>query len=150
MKNFTKKYHKKMNCYSDLSNKESFELEKECLIRLKGFPHFPQIISSNQNNLTITMSHCGESLLNVSKIPLKKVQVKAQITEIVETLKNAGICHLDILMKNICYKNGRLYLIDFDIAVLDDTPMTQKLYNRYIKQDMTKKLERVLFPKILC
>ena len=144
---FTKKI-KEYNYYSGLNAQETFELEKECLTRLKGYTNFPQIISSNQTNKTITMTHCGKSLLYLSFLNISKENALKQIMSIAEALDKTHITHLDIMAKNMCYKNGTIYLIDFDISVLDYTPMTTKLQERYRKVNHVEKLKKIVYSKL--
>ena len=42
------------------SGEQSYQREKECLKRLEGNIHFPEVINFDDDNLTIHMSYCGE------------------------------------------------------------------------------------------
>ena len=57
-----------------------FKREKECLLRLKRYDHFPKIIKTSEENLFIKMSYCGNKYDGKSRkhlIPQTKQIVKA-------------------------------------------------------------------------
>ena len=137
-----KSYHKK-NPVS-LTKRQSMQLEIEALQRLhKNYKcncgnthvnHFPIVKNINWDKLTITLTDCGETVLNIrerSRIyPDNFVMFSEQVKCIVDNLKRNNIQHLDIHRNNICIKNSVICLIDFDISIIDSNPLNEHIERR--------------------
>lgn len=114
---------------SGLSQKQAFLLEVECLKRLKGCRHFPQLIKTDPEKYEVTTAYCGPALSQLRKgeeTP-QVVDIYAQINTIASDLEKMNIIHLDMRLQNICIDlDGCLHLIDFGRAIIDrDTPTQQ-------------------------
>lgn len=152
MKSFTKKY-KSYNpkCpYNDLTIEEAFETELEIWKRLSGNEHFPKLLEFDEKNHTITLEHCGDSLDRIKSLKIDNLD--EQIDSIVRCLQKYKIVHLDMhdSGKNICYKNNKIYLIDFDIAVIDGNPRNEKLkslFEKYEENNFKKTIKRIVSKK---
>ena len=138
--------HMKINPYNGLSRKEGFQLEKDCLTLLNSnfecicglnCNHFPKIIKCFPEKCKFILSNCGYSLnkyelkLRTKKIkPYKIKKIDEQIDCIIYNLKKCNIKHLDMhgSGKNICInKDGCISLIDFDIAVINEKCLSEKI-----------------------
>lgn len=82
-----------------------------------------------------------------------------QAETVVRTLKEKRIVYMDMSERNICYKDGLLYLIDFEGSVFDDQPTnetTQKCYNDFhrkggydkLLKTMQRQIEVYLIPNL--
>ena len=137
MRTYTKKYIKEytpVKKYNGLTKQQAYALEKEIYERLKDEKNFPQLIVFNDEKNELYLEHVG---LPLSKIQTRKIKVKAnnfdlQILNIVEVLRKKKIYNCDISKFNLCYKAGTLYLIDFDNAVIDNTPLSPKIGEAYL------------------
>lgn len=137
--NYIKKYNNKnynnknINKYTDLSKNKSFEMEIECLNRLKKYDHFPKIINYDRNKYILEITNCGKSLdMLKTHVEINEKELYSQISNIISFLKEEKIIHLDIKPKNICINSDKkIYLIDFDICVLDKKFTTKKLSYHY-------------------
>jgi RIO-like serine/threonine protein kinase len=139
MKNTIKKNNYIIKTYSKynpirlcngLTKNQAIALESQCLSRLNS-EHFPKLIESNGDCLI--MSYQGVSLDKLRKNTIIP-NPKKQIREIIKQLEENNIVHLDMHSsgKNLCVdKNGTLSIIDFDMAVIDDTVMSNTLQHFY-------------------
>ena len=98
------------------SDQQSYHREKECLERLQGNIHFPQIIHCDDEKLTIWMSYCGEMFPYDGK---PRPELLSQVWEISEALDNANIkLYGGTLQKNnLLLHNGIIKLVDFEYAL---------------------------------
>jgi tRNA A-37 threonylcarbamoyl transferase component Bud32 len=119
--------------YNDLTKQQAFELELEIYKRVHTNDYFPSLHEYNEERCELVIEHCGDNLVKIKK-PLKIPDLRLQVDRICQVLEEQRIMHLDIWKGNICYKNGRIHLIDFDIAVVDDRPLSKLLRERYDKQ----------------
>ena len=126
------------------SHTHSFLRELECLRRLRGHKHFPQLIDHNMEDLWIKMSYCGKPYPCVSR-PIRRDLVD-QANSIVDTLarvdikypyrrrvrinKREGIFLECLAAANINIWQDRLYLIDFEAAY----PVGSR-YDQYFEQE---------------
>lgn len=152
MKEFTKKYrgYNPIREYNDLTIKEAFNLELEIYKRLSGNKNFPKLIRFDDNKFTITIEYCGNSVDKLKSLKIDNLD--EQINNILTTLEENKINHLDIHEsgKNICYKDGIIYLIDFDIAVIDNKPLNKKLesiLNSYKDRNIKELIKNILNKK---
>ena len=98
------------------SGKQSYQREKECLKRLEGNKHFPQIIKCDDNKLTIEMTYCGEIFPYDGKA---RPELLEHVWQISEALDNANIkLYGGTLQKNnLLLHNGIIKLVDFEYAL---------------------------------
>ena len=90
-----------------------FKREKECLIRLKRYDHFPKILKTSEENLFIKMSYCGNKYDGKSRKHLIP-----QTKQIVKALKDEQIFidSKNLIFKSIFIHNEILKMIDFEDA----------------------------------
>lgn len=138
------KFYETKNRWAGMTAVQRLYIESWCLYRLNTSPssdfdsaHFPELYSFDHELGSIEMSHCGPSLDQICQdSPSIVVHNPAmQIDEIVSLMEEAGVRHLDLRPdgKNLCVSfDGRLSLIDFDIAVLEgEMPMSAQVFERY-------------------
>lgn len=116
-----------------LDIKNAKKLEVQCYKLLNSI-HFPKLISIDKPNV-IRIEHKGESL-NLIKKKIKIPHYKSQIDRIINEFRKKRIVHLDMHEsgKNICVTdNGIISIIDFDIAVIDNNPLSNRLEQKYNK-----------------
>jgi serine/threonine protein kinase len=126
-----------------LTSPEAFNLELECYKRLSSHDNFPTLIDFDKTNLEIMLEDCGIHLMsyfkskkrslkrneNFKKIDIDMSSINFQIEKIIEALSKNNIVHLDVYKpgKNLCFKNNTIYLIDFNISVVDGVPLSSEL-----------------------
>lgn len=125
---------------SGLTARQAYHLEALCLTRLQAQPgagaaHFPAPVAFDRDAHRITMTHQGSSL---DRIPVTERAASGQligdyhdqVALMIETMKAARVVHLDL---NVAGGNvalaacGRLSLIDFDVATIDDVAFSAKI-----------------------
>lgn len=127
-----------MNTYLKFGDKrqEYFQLELECLQRLSFSSHVPNVLDVDYDTNTILLQHAGKCPKEL-QIGNQKVKIKnkeLQLNQIIEDLKLAKVHHLDVNYGNILINRfGKLSIIDFTYACLDEKPITSKLKKRLIK-----------------
>jgi hypothetical protein len=126
------------------SHTHSFLRELECLRRLKGHEHFPQLIDHNKEDLWIKMSYCGKPypcdsrptrrdlIDQANRIvdTLARVDIKYPYRKRVRINKREGIFVECLAAANLNIWQDRLYLLDFEAAY----PVDSK-YDRYFEQE---------------
>jgi len=129
---YNKKIKHQINDWSGYTIKEAFDIEIECYNRLSKFPNFAKLLSFDEKNYTLEIEYVGESLdkSKVDDIP----NLENQLSDIWDALEISKINHLDLQLKNFTIQNNILYLIDFDIAVIDETPITKKINNLFLNK----------------
>ena len=138
----------KINPWNKLTQKQGYELEKNCLQLLeqnyeciceKKKIHFPQIIKYDDKKFKLFLSINGISLnkyeqflkLNVIDKFEMKSNIEKQVDCILHNLQKSKIKHFDLAPKNICINEvGTISLIDFDIASINDIGMSSNLQKR--------------------
>ena len=137
--------------YNGLTRSQAYELERTAYERLEPCPHVPSIVRCDDETCKLTLEHRGTSLdrLRRNRAFIAVPDVDAQIRTIARALDDAKIVHLDVLPKNLCYdeRTGRISLIDFDMAVLDDAPMTKTLRDLYETQKASGDTHETLLRK---
>ena len=126
------KKYKKQGKSAGIDARQAFILENTIYSRLYGSTNFPQLIDSDFKNLRITIEYCGKNLNTIRQENFKQNtrklyldnHLESQIDNIVSSLSKNNIQYTDVNLKNMCYKNGVLYLIDFDSAIIDNTPLS--------------------------
>lgn len=86
------------------------EREIQCMRRLEKYPNFPRILGHGPGYVDIT--YCG----NREDISAKRDQAMA----ILDALEAENIVHRDVNPKNLLMLNGKMHLVDFGWALLDD------------------------------
>lgn len=127
-----------------LTARQAFVLEARCLMRLQTLSgaarHFPAPVAFAPDDPSITLSHVGWSLDSAEARALaRRLRLPVQgyfeqIDSIVEGLERASVVHLDLLQnaRNVLLaEDGRLSLVDFDIAVIDDQPFSAEIQRRH-------------------
>lgn len=114
-------------------NEFLFETELEAYRRLKGQPHFPELIDYNREEHSLTLEHVGISLMRitVSRMAVPMSDYIKQTETIINTLIDKKIFHMDMSDRNICYKDSQIFLIDFEGCVFDSTPANSELDKQY-------------------
>ena len=124
--------------WSGLNRAQALHLEVSCLIRLaqgQGAAHFPRLLGLAMTTGRFELTDQGPTLRDraVTETPVKIMNPEAQIDAILAALKAAHVVHLDMHRdgRNLCVDDdGRLSLIDFDIAALDDVPFSGEIAAR--------------------
>jgi hypothetical protein len=91
---------------------DAYRVEKQCYLRLKGEPHFANLVRFDDEAMTLTLSQVGKPVTAFTFVP----NFKTQITQINAALDKHNIQHNDIHLNNILIKEDVLYLIDFEWA----------------------------------
>ena len=116
------------------SGEQSYQREKECLKRLEGNIHFPDVINFDDDNLTIHMSYCGEVFPYDGK---PRPELLEQVWQISEALDKANIkLYGGTLQKNnILLHDGLIRLVDFEYALPEGS-------NLNIEEDFIRHIRR--------
>jgi hypothetical protein len=148
MKTHTKKIkHLPVNTWSGYSGEVAFDIELECYSRLQNYPNFPSLVSFNKSKKTLELEHCGTSLdILLDEVNILELipNLDNQLTNIWTSLEKENIKHLDLRPRNFTFKDNILYLIDFDVAIIDDKIITKKIESIF-KKEKTSNLGRI-FP----
>ena len=123
----------KRNPYVDLNGEDSFLLEYSILKRFNETrsqcknTHVPHLLWGNIANLELATSWGGHSLSTslgaklFCEIPLTDALVQGDCID--KQLKAARVAHHDLAPKQVVVNEAKkVTLVDYDIAVLDDTP----------------------------
>jgi predicted Ser/Thr protein kinase len=146
----TFKKYRKRGIHNGMTLNEVFELELEIYQRLAGLNNFPKLLNFDSINFTITLENCGMSLHKLRHIdnsPIHIENLSTQVDNICEGLKINNITYLDLDPQNICLKDNRIFLIDFDKAVIDKKPKSLFLETMYL--DFLKTVSEESFKKTL-
>lgn len=84
---------------------------------LKDYNFIPKILYKNDESLVMEVENTG----NVLNINVNIDNLKDKIYYIADILKQKNILHKDITLNNMTYKDGNIYLVDFDYSKLDTT-----------------------------
>lgn len=131
----------------NLNQRQQYEIEKKCLLALEsnfedicniGYYPFPKILLDDPEFMRCTLSFCGNSvkqirdntLLKQKILPHNKIPTnfEQQIKTIVYNLKKNNIYNLDIKQANTCINNNRVFLIDFNVSLIDDNDIVNYVY----------------------
>ncbi len=88
--------------------------EVKSLRKLLQYKHFPKLIAYDSYNLIIYMSYCG-NMINSSNLPSNWLE---QMTEIKNELVKADVNSNDMLVRNTCVLDNRIYIIDFGLDTI--------------------------------
>ena len=106
-----------------------WEREVECLTRLKGYRHFPQLLEKHYDHLGLRMTRVGESLFDTWHEHNLKLYID-QAHAIADTLEETNIqyfypgmdpeskkkAYTKFPLSNFCIEDGELSLIDYELA----------------------------------
>ena len=146
----------------------SYELcwqrETECLERLRGRRHFPQLLEKHPEKLGLRMTYTGDSLFDTWQEHNLKLYVD-QAHTIADTLEQAGIQYFypgmdpnsktknysKFPLSNFCIDDGEISLIDYELANPVGSPSESQmsdrlryLYDNYNKDHFRQTLVRAL------
>ncbi len=146
----------KAQAQQGLSADQTFEVELECLKRLKNQPNVAQLIDYDQRARKLELKWAGYSYserdliryrseikqakktncprpthLDDMLLRLTKQQFVDQWECVFEQLEKNNIVHFDLQAKNVCFDHNTFTLIDFGIAVIDANPLSEFLEKRY-------------------
>jgi len=125
----------------------SYELcwqrETECLERLRGRRHFPQLLEKHPEQLGLRMTYTGESLFDTWQEHNLKLYVD-QAHTIADTLEQAGIQYFypgmdpnsktknysKFPLSNFCIDDGEISLIDYELANPVGSPSEAQMSDR--------------------
>ena len=125
----------------------SYELcwqrETECLERLRGCRHFPQLLEKHPEQLGLRMTYTGESLFDTWQEHNLKLYVD-QAHTIADTLEQAGIQYFypgmdpnsktksysKFPLSNFCIDDGEISLIDYELANPVGSPSEVQMSDR--------------------
>ena len=105
----------------NVRSKSHYLTEKNTLLLLQdkyidycnvNYYPFPKIILYNDNELLLKLSFCGSSIDNLSFINVCDKEI--YIENILLNIKNNNLNYIDLQERNICIKNEKIYLIDFE------------------------------------
>jgi hypothetical protein len=137
MKTYRKEIKHSVNQWSGYTKEVAFNIELECYTRLQSHKNFPRIVSVDTINQSIELEYCGESLDTLmqshNSIELLIPDLAEQLHTIWDSLEKEDIKHLDVQLKNFTFKDGILYLIDFDIALIDSELKTDEIKSLFTK-----------------
>jgi hypothetical protein len=137
MKTYRKEIKHSVNQWSGYTKEVAFNIELECYTRLQSHKNFPNVVSVDIINQSIELEYCGESLDTLiqssDSIELLIPDLTDQLHSIWNSLEKEGVNHLDVQLKNFTLNDGILYLIDFDIAVVDGEVKTNEIKSVFDK-----------------
>jgi 2-polyprenyl-3-methyl-5-hydroxy-6-metoxy-1,4-benzoquinol methylase len=125
----------------------SYELcwqrETECLERLRGRRHFPQLIEKHPEQLGLRMTYTGDSLFDTWQEHNLKLYID-QAHTIADTLEQAGIQYFypgmdpnsktknysKFPLSNFCIDDGEISLIDYELANPVGSPSEAQMSDR--------------------
>ena len=93
-----------------------YERELSILQRLVGRSQFPQLISHDSEQMSLTMTYMGKSLYTDFVLP---ADWKEQISALFVSLTEVNIYYPEFNLKNILLLDGQLTFVDFGLATLD-------------------------------
>ena len=88
-----------------------FKNEVNSLKKLIPFKHCPTLVAYDSARLIIYMTYCGETISS-KNIPSNWQE---QYNNISKILKTTGVNSNDMLMRNTCVLNNKIYIIDFGL-----------------------------------
>lgn len=139
IKDYRRKEHSSKPRYG-LSIKEVYELELECMRRVKGVPHMCQLVNYDRNSLILELEWAGNTLENIYKNKLDGISKEdfiMQFEKAFKILEEHDIIHLDLGPNNICFKDNKITIIDFGHTIIDKNPTTEtyhKFYNDFVNE----------------
>jgi tRNA A-37 threonylcarbamoyl transferase component Bud32 len=115
-------------CIRDSLGSFMFRNEVKALKKLSCFPHFPFLIASDQNSLTIYMTYCGPQLSS-DNLPNNW---KTQFQEISDIMNTTNVNSNDILLRNVCCLGDEIKIIDFGLHTIFGRTVKEVVNDLYI------------------
>jgi hypothetical protein len=106
--------------------------EVNSLRKLLPYTHFPKLIAYNQNSLTIYMTYCGDAV-TPSNLPSNWRQ---QLENIKNELYAADVNSNDMILRNTCILDNKIYIIDFGMHSLFKKDVAESMINLYNRMHM--------------
>ena len=104
------------------NNQRSYDNEVNFYKKSKAFKckcghggHFPKLLAWNSKDKAIIISHVGTAIKELKEVP-RIDDLEAQIDCILDSFESIDFYHLEPHNRNICFKNGTIYVIDFEIS----------------------------------
>ena len=88
-----------------------FKNEINALKRLGTFEHFPKLLGYDPKQMCIFMTFCGEQISR-KNIPS---DWSRQLDKIHQNLLSVNVNSNDMILRNVCVLNKRIYIIDFGL-----------------------------------
>ena len=131
-----KDYRATRNFYG-LDLQTAYQLELECLSRVKGQAHMCQLLDYDSTEMTLTLKWAGSTLQNAPRYLVSRDSFIQQFTAAFEILESLDIVHFDISRNNVCIDQTTkcISIIDFGSCVIDGSPQSSfftKAYNEFI------------------
>lgn len=120
-------YIVKKRCNNDSLGNFMFWNEVNVLKKVKGFPHFPIMITYDPNSLTIYMTYCGPALKN-DNIPNNWEEQFNEISQIMTVL---NVNSNDMIHRNICCLGNEIKIIDFGLNTIFGRTIKEVLNDFY-------------------
>lgn len=114
-------------------NNPVLEHEVRVLNRLKGCNIAPEILDVGKDYFVMT--HVGSRLS-------EKIS-RSRVNEILYVMSCFQVKHNDVRYRNICEKEGKVFLIDWQMASIDDIIISKQL-RKYFNQKELKDREELL------
>ncbi len=120
-------------CYGHSEWSEIIKREIEILNRLQNNDNgelFQKVFKCEDNK--IYMEYTGETLFDHFELPDDWI---TQLEKIFNGFNNCGVYYPEFNLKNITLKNGKIYIIDFGLANIEDDPSekNQKTLDNFIE-----------------
>jgi tRNA A-37 threonylcarbamoyl transferase component Bud32 len=132
--------------FNDEFYKDQFFTELEVYKRLDGLDFIPKLLDWDQNRWLITLEHVGPTVFELKKSgrELLITDLDEQLERAADFLKQKDVVHLDPWARNTCVRDGKIYLIDFEKALIEpeknykskhqcENSRESFLFNRYRK-----------------
>ena len=123
-----------------------YKNEINILKKLKKYNHFPKLLSTDEKNLSYSMTYCGKNITYLKKVKKLKIPKnwEYQIKKINEALVRENLYNNDISHNNICILEDTIYLIDFGCCQSLDVKLHENYDNRDNLIDLKKKILEAL------
>lgn len=106
--------------------------EVNALKKLYPYEHFPKLLAYNTRNLSIYMSYCGECI-HRNNIPK---DWEYQINTIYKILSSIKVNSNDMILRNVCVLNEKIYIIDFGLCSPYGSSLEETMHK--LKMDIKK------------
>lgn len=123
-----------------LTLEEIYNLELQCLQRVKDLPYMCQLVSYDEKLLTFELAWAGNTVEKIYRDRLEGISKEdfiMQFNNMFELLEQCNIIHLDLCPNNICIENNKITIIDFGSVIIDNNPISKryhKLYEKFINE----------------
>lgn len=131
--NIIKNYNNKLRWTSTGhdNSRDIFQKELQILKYIKSFNLNLELISFDEEEMTITMNYCGESLWDAFSLP---VDWENQIRNLFTQLNDCGIYYPEFRLQNILVKDDKITFIDYGLATFDGRDNAENLskFTKYL------------------